>query len=676
MNYKTPIFLLLMLFFLGGSQVGFSQLTVACDCGDYSQAGVGLFTNLTSGPNDPPTGQCCYNIRLSNIVANRCDMQWPVIRLSQTSLPGNGWPFGTLITAGSDWQLVPSGPGLDEFVYTGSNPNLPYLDDIVVATICIPSPLIINYSVEVDFQGCSFNYPGTFTCTEPFEPCEESCYWTVNGNDNTNDLNFLGQNTFNDLRIGTDGLERMRVLSDGRIGINGVNSSNFTPQAQVDINGNLALSNPPPFGRKILTGSDSRLNLHLNTDAVNSTSWIELHGFDQGNGGLLNLAGNKVQMLHSSDGGNTSQIGTVGFAMNNDGNVGIGTGSLTTPPIARLDVRGDNIFQAAAGTSGAQTKFTAMGESGGSCDIYGFRAQTTNTRFINMGMQVAGSTRVPVISWGLGDLEFISDRGSGCGSKVMELHNPKTVSGNTNVVLELFGRGLTNGTLITSDRRMKTGIEALKSPLETVRLLNGVSYKMRADEFPEYNFGAGRQLGFIAQDLQEVLPELVAERENGFLAVNYDGVIPVLVEAVKELDTRQQANTDQAEAIEALQAQNAALLDRLSQLEIELNNLCESGCAGLERPQPELQGARLEQNVPNPFSRQTTIGYFLPQGASSASLVIAYLDGKVMKTMELDPIAGEGSFVLQTDGLAGGTYVYSLLVDGETVASRKLVLGN
>ena len=43
------------------------------------------------------------------------------------------------------------------------------------------------------------------------------------------------------------------------------------------------------------------------------------------------------------------------------------------------------------------------------------------------------------------------------------------------------------------------------------------------------------QAGFIAQEIQEVIPEVVSEDKNGYLGVNYSGVVPYLVEAIKEL---------------------------------------------------------------------------------------------------------------------------------------------
>lgn len=96
----------------------------------------------------------------------------------------------------------------------------------------------------------------------------------------------------------------------------------------------------------------------------------------------------------------------------------------------------------------------------------------------------------------------------------------------------------------TSDRRLKENIQPLEGALEKLDAINGVSFNMikSPDE---------RRLGVIAQDVQPVLPEAVSMiDEEGHLGVSYTSLVPVLIEAVKEL-----------------KAQNAALLERIEVLE-------------------------------------------------------------------------------------------------------------
>jgi hypothetical protein len=78
-----------------------------------------------------------------------------------------------------------------------------------------------------------------------------------------------------------------------------------------------------------------------------------------------------------------------------------------------------------------------------------------------------------------------------------------------------------------SDRSLKSNIIAMEGPaaLSTICQLQGVRYTMRGEP----------SIGFIAQEVQRVLPDAVKEGPNGLLAVEYTRIIPLLVEAVKEL---------------------------------------------------------------------------------------------------------------------------------------------
>lgn len=111
------------------------------------------------------------------------------------------------------------------------------------------------------------------------------------------------------------------------------------------------------------------------------------------------------------------------------------------------------------------------------------------------------------------------------------------------------------GTLSSvSDQRLKTNIEPLQQALEMVEAIEVKTYNYRDDaEFKDMNLAAGKQYGFIAQQLETVVPELVnadfattqggdrmgkagstAAREDALKTVNYIGMIPILTQAIKE----------------------------------------------------------------------------------------------------------------------------------------------
>lgn len=80
---------------------------------------------------------------------------------------------------------------------------------------------------------------------------------------------------------------------------------------------------------------------------------------------------------------------------------------------------------------------------------------------------------------------------------------------------------------INSDMRLKANIVSLGTTLTNLLKLDGKSYTMKRDKQQK------TKIGVLAQDIQEVYPELVSEH-NGLLSVNYQGLVPVLINAIKE----------------------------------------------------------------------------------------------------------------------------------------------
>jgi RNAse (barnase) inhibitor barstar len=75
-------------------------------------------------------------------------------------------------------------------------------------------------------------------------------------------------------------------------------------------------------------------------------------------------------------------------------------------------------------------------------------------------------------------------------------------------------------------------VERINDPLEIVNRIAGVKY-----DWVNGN-NSRRQVGVIAQEVQEVLPEAVHTDDKGYLSVSYDKLVPVLIEAVKELQKK------------------------------------------------------------------------------------------------------------------------------------------
>lgn len=92
--------------------------------------------------------------------------------------------------------------------------------------------------------------------------------------------------------------------------------------------------------------------------------------------------------------------------------------------------------------------------------------------------------------------------------------------------------------IVTSDRRLKQNIEPLSNSMDKISKLKGVYYKWNNDaklttfsSFQDEN----RHIGLIAQEVREVIPEAVYEIGNKYLGIEYNGLIPVLIDALNEM---------------------------------------------------------------------------------------------------------------------------------------------
>ncbi len=104
------------------------------------------------------------------------------------------------------------------------------------------------------------------------------------------------------------------------------------------------------------------------------------------------------------------------------------------------------------------------------------------------------------------------------------------------VRLQVSGDIIANSIAGSSDRRFKTNITPISNALDKVMQLRGVNFDWNQTLFPDRNFPSTRSMGFIAQEVEQVIPEVVQSEKNAdaYKAVHYDKVVALLVEAIKE----------------------------------------------------------------------------------------------------------------------------------------------
>ena len=91
----------------------------------------------------------------------------------------------------------------------------------------------------------------------------------------------------------------------------------------------------------------------------------------------------------------------------------------------------------------------------------------------------------------------------------------------------------------SSDARLKENVVNISNPISKVKALNGVEFDWTDKYLEEHGGEDGyflrkHDIGIIAQELEKVLPEIVADRPDGYKAVKYDRIVALLIEAIKE----------------------------------------------------------------------------------------------------------------------------------------------
>jgi hypothetical protein len=218
---------------------------------------------------------------------------------------------------------------------------------------------------------------------------------------------------------------------------------------------------------------------------------------------------------------------------------------------------------------------TAMGfqnmASGDNSTVMGTNntAQSFSSLVIGQFNQVAGNST----TWVSTDPLFVV----GNGTNIASPNNALTLLKDGNMTIA--------GTLTSSsDKTLKTNIQDLANPLDKVVDLRGVTYQWNPDTNNGSVDSESTQVGFIAQEVQKVLPDLVTTQSNGKLAVNYIGVVPVMAEAIQvlkegddaikaDLKTLQTDNQTQTKDINSLQSDiNTVQTDNATQ-STDINSL-------------------------------------------------------------------------------------------------------
>jgi hypothetical protein len=262
----------------------------------------------------------------------------------------------------------------------------------------------------------------------------------------------------------------------------------------------------------------------------------------KGNGiGDYNTAVGRDALVANTTGRENAALGHAALVSHSSGtgNVGIGTAA------------GNNLV---TGSYNSFIGYLAATDRGGImyATAIGAYALVTRSNSLVLGGEAGGDFAVNV---GIGT--------SAPDTTLQVVGDIKVGTSGTNGCLKNFdGTGIA-GTC-SSDVRLKQDIRPFEPMLDRVARLQPVRYSWRTAEFPDYHFGEGVSSGLIAQDVEQVFPNMVSTDERGYKMVNYSELPYLTLQALRDLKAE---NDRKDEQIRTLTAQLASLAERMAKFE-------------------------------------------------------------------------------------------------------------
>ncbi len=249
------------------------------------------------------------------------------------------------------------------------------------------------------------------------------------------------------------------------------------------------------------------------------------------------------------------------------------------------------------------------------------------------------------------DLSPANPRIAGTGNQVV-FYNTDTSKFNSIQVASVYNY---------SDARAKENVETLNSGLNTILNLRPVTYtwKNPAGTDAAASFSASNtpvaygpeednttQYGFLAQEVEEVLPDAVKTDEEGHKLINYTALIPVLVQSVQELQGIIDEQTATISGLRNKMAEKASAMN-------ECNN-------------------KLVSCSPNPTQGEMTFTYELEDNCANAYILISDLSGN--QEMKIDNLTGMSTVSKNLGGLRSGLHIASLIVNDNVQDSKQIIV--
>jgi len=310
------------------------------------------------------------------------------------------------------------------------------------------------------------------------------------------------------------------TFGNGETISNGVNGTISLTSTAVSVSNNLSVAGALSIGGTTINSTAAELNLLdgvttvgsgiLSSETENSNTGVRLSTSNASNHGDIGSNAVDLSYQHST----SSTRGATGNTATAMGYGSTASGSYST-------AMGE-------GSTASGSRSTAMGKTTIASDF----ASVVIGQYNSSGSSVTNSATV----FNTANTAFVIGNGtSGSLSDAFKV----MFNGDATVSNDLTVNGDVN---ISSDARLKSNIVSLGSTLPKLLQIDGKSYEMKGKQ----------KIGVLAQEIKEVFPELVSEDDNEMLAVNYQGLVPVLINALKEQDKIIKSQEERLNRIEIL----------------------------------------------------------------------------------------------------------------------------
>ncbi len=302
----------------------------------------------------------------------------------------------------------------------------------------------------------------------------------------------------------------------------------------------------------------------------------------------------------------------------------------------------------------------------------GIAGRSSNDSGSNRSIGVQGVASGGQSGWKFGVIGGLSSLGNGAGifgttSNHVGVAIPGRYAGYFNGAVYVENDITATAFLTPSDIRLKQNVESISEntkrggTLENVLNMNVIKYnyidfnslRSKSDTTtadysdPLFDITADTHYGLSAQELERLYPDLVKKGQDGFLGINYVELVPILIRSIQELSAELDELKD-------------ASYDKQNSRSISLVDDVTSA------------SAKLYQNTPNPFTERTEIRFSLSDDARNAYIYIFDMTGKMLRQIPVD--SSMQSVTVNGYELSAGIYLYSLVVNGQEIDTKRMIL--